>query len=118
MASASSGPDGGADFATMAEAIAERWLAERDTRMEPREAEAARAFLERYGLPARARDDGSFLVGDRAVTPARLFVVAYRALTAGRRFGWIHRGPPRRACPPDPSGASAFSTYRTGRRIP
>jgi hypothetical protein len=69
-----------AAFEAIAVAIADRWTAERDTRLGRDELESARADLEAAGIPARVLPDGSFLLGDPAasVSPGQLFVAAFR----------------------------------------
>jgi len=92
-------------FVALANTIAYRWAAERDTWLGRSELEAVRAFLATVGVATRALPDGSFVLDDgslRTVSGARLFVLAVRRLVRGSL-----EPPVAVAFPPDGARASS-----------
>jgi hypothetical protein len=78
-------------FATVADAIAYRWVVERDIWVGPAEVEQARAYLAQGGLATRELPEGGgYVVEGEAATvlsAARLVLLGIRRLHASRRSG-------------------------------
>lgn len=74
-------------FEAIADAIMERWSAERDVWVSPSEIEQARAYLERVGVMTSPLPDGRFAVGGRTAATleaARVVLLGLRHLHATR----------------------------------